>query len=293
MQRRVRIVLDVLHDLRRTYRLDADRTYLAGFSGGGRTACGIAFALPEYFGGVLPICAGGELREEPWLRHRVIDRLSVAHLTGGSDFNRGEVERWRHPMLAEVGVRSRVWVDAKAGHAVPASSVLTDACRWLDDGLPARQSLAKKFPAARQAEAADRAAWSAAVLAEARDRLKQPTMLYSGLMQLHGLAARWPDVPAAAQARKLLEEYDARTERPWEADDIAEQRRFLVARARGLDAYASGTLPKQYLGQRADMLRAAVELWKQVLADGKDAAAAAQARERIPKLEALLEAKKN
>ena len=91
-RQRVRIVLDVLDDLRRQYNIDPDRTYIGGFSGGGRIACAIGFSLPEYFGGVVPVCAAGDLREESWLRQRVIDRLSVALLTGESDFNRGEVE---------------------------------------------------------------------------------------------------------------------------------------------------------------------------------------------------------
>ena len=30
------------------------------------------------FGGVVPVCATGELRKERWLGHRVIERLSVA-----------------------------------------------------------------------------------------------------------------------------------------------------------------------------------------------------------------------
>ena len=76
MPRRVRIVLDVLDDIRRSHPVDPDRTYLAGFSGGGRVACAITFALPELFGGVMPVCAGGELRDEPWLRHRAIERLN-------------------------------------------------------------------------------------------------------------------------------------------------------------------------------------------------------------------------
>ena len=41
-----------------------------GFSGGGRVACNIAFSLPEYFGGVIPIGSAGELRPENWLRKR-------------------------------------------------------------------------------------------------------------------------------------------------------------------------------------------------------------------------------
>ncbi|MFM7072590.1 MAG: hypothetical protein ACKO38_12445, partial [Planctomycetota bacterium] len=99
-RQRIRIILDVLDDVRREYGVDPDRTYIAGFSGGGRIACGVGFSLPELFGGVIPVCAAGELREETWLRQRVVDRLSVAHLTGDGDFNRGEVERFRGAMLA-------------------------------------------------------------------------------------------------------------------------------------------------------------------------------------------------
>src|SRR5262245_54983593 len=87
--RRVRIVMDVLDDVRRKHPIDPDRTYVAGFSGGARIACGVAFGLPEHFGGVMSLGAAGDLREDSWLRHRVIDRLSVAFLAGETDFNRG------------------------------------------------------------------------------------------------------------------------------------------------------------------------------------------------------------
>ena len=53
---RERIVLDKLDDGRRTYPVDPDQTYLSGFSGGGRMACAIGFALPECFGGIAPVC---------------------------------------------------------------------------------------------------------------------------------------------------------------------------------------------------------------------------------------------
>ena len=106
---RTRIVLDVLDDVRRRANIDTDRTYIGGYSGGGRVACAIAFALPECFGGVIPACAGGDLRPESWLRQRAKDRLSVALLTGETDFNRAEVERYRTPLLENLGIRSRTW----------------------------------------------------------------------------------------------------------------------------------------------------------------------------------------
>ena len=100
---RTRIVLDMFDDVRRRYRVDPDQTYLAGFSGGGRMACAIAFALPEYFGGVIPVCGTSPLNPLPYLRHRVRDRLSVAFVTGATDFNRKENEDLHGPVFRGAG----------------------------------------------------------------------------------------------------------------------------------------------------------------------------------------------
>lgn len=288
-KKRVRIVLDVLDDLRRHYPIDADRTYLSGFSGGGRIACAITFALPEYFGGVMPICASGDLREESWLRQRVIDRLSVALLTGEKDFNRGEVEQLRGSMLKDVGVTARVWVQLGLGHGIPSDKVLLEALRWLDERAAQRQLEARRHPASRMDGDAvpGRSQQARALFAEAKKRLEQPKTLYSGLMQLQGCMQRWPDLEAGGEARKILLEYDGRSEKPWEKEDIAEQRRFLIAQARALDAYASGELPPQYARMRADMARQALQLWQKVLADRPDSDAGREAKKRIPALEKI------
>ena len=289
MPTRVRLALDVLDDVRRKYRTDPDRTYIAGFSGGGRVAAAIAFGLPEYFGGVIPVCASGDLREELWLRQRTMDRLSVALITGEQDFNRGEVSRLRGPMLTGMGVRTRVWTVPHMGHQIPPADQFEQVLDWLEEALPARRRFAEKYPASRVAadQALSRDEWATALLAEGKSRLKTPKTLYSGLMQLKGVAARWPDLPAATEATRLLSDYDARPVRPWEEDDIAEQRRSLIARARAIDAYASGELPPQYAAMRPDMLEAAIELWRLVLQDGQDAPAVAEAKRRIPALEKL------
>jgi pimeloyl-ACP methyl ester carboxylesterase len=288
-KKRVRIVLDVLDDLRRHYPIDTDRTYLAGFSGGGRIACAIAFALPEYFGGVMPMCASGDLREESWLRQRVRDRLSVALLTGEKDFNRGEVERLRGPMFKEVGVTARVWVQPGMGHDISSEKVLLEALRWLDARAAQRQLEAKRHPAARMEGDAvpSRENQAKALFAEAKKRLDDPKTLYSGLMQLQGCMQRWPDLKAGAEAKKILLEYESRPDKPWEKEDIAEQRRFLIAQARALDAYASGDLPSQYAKMRPDMARQAMQLWQKVLADRPDSDAGREAKKRIPVLEKL------
>jgi pimeloyl-ACP methyl ester carboxylesterase len=286
-KKRVRIVLDVLDDLRRNHHTDPDRTYLIGFSGGGRVACAIAFALPELFGGVMPLCASGDLREESWLRQRAVDRLSVALLTGEKDYNCGEVERWRGPYLKEVGVRTRVWVQPALGHAVPGEKSLGEALRWLEEAAAARQEAARKYPALHIAGdvAPRREDLAVALLAEGKKRLGRRDTQFSGLMQLKGCLERWPDLPAAAEAKKILLEYEGKAEKPWEADDVAEQRRFLIAQARALDAYASGELPPPYAKMRPDMLRQAIELWQKVAGDGPDTPAGGEAKKRIAALE--------
>jgi len=292
MPKRVRIVLDVLDDVRRKHNIDPDRTYIGGFSGGGRTACGIAFALPELFGGVLPVCAGGDLREEIWLRHRVIERLSVAMITGTEDFNRGEVERFRGPLLTDIGVRTKVTVVPKLGHAIPDSKTFENVLLWLDAGVDTRRQLAVLHPASRiQRDAApDRQQWAQLLFTEGQNRLKKPTTLYAGLMLLQGVSQRWPDLKVAEDAKTILLEYEARPDHPWEKDDIAEQRKFLIARARGLSSYATGDLPPQYAKQRNEMLQAAINLWTLVIQDGQDAKAVAEGEKRLPELKARLEA---
>lgn len=289
LPRRVRIVLDVLDDIRRRYPTDSDRTYIAGFSGGGRVACGIAFSLPELFGGVIPVCAGGDLRDEPWLRHRLIDRLSVAFVTGTNDFNRGEVERFRGGMFSEIGVRTKVTVVPQLGHGIPDAKVFGAVVEWLDAAAADRRKLAQRRPASRIAgEAApSRNEWAKSLLAEGQLRIKDRKTLHSGLMQLQGVMNRWPDLSAANEAKKILLDFEQRPDRSWEADDIAEQRKYLIARARALDAYASGDLPPQYAKQRPDMLAAAIKLWEMVIEDGEDKKAVTEARQRIPKLKKL------
>jgi predicted esterase len=293
-KKRTRIVLDVLDDVRRTYNTDPDRTYLAGVSGGARMADAIAFALPEHFGGVLSVVAGWDLRQEPWLRQRVIDRLSVALVTGETDFNRSEVERFRGPYLKEVGVRARVWMVPKMGHEMPRAGVLAEALRWLEDGLKQRQALAKRYPASRIAGDAgpSREGWAKMLLEEGKGRLEAKETLYTGLMQLKGCLERWNGLPAADEAKKILLEYEGRKDRAWEAEDIAEQRRFLLAEAHAWDAYATGPLSKEYVKTRNDMLAGARRLWERLLSsEGPESKIGKEAKERIAELDKRLEDK--
>ena len=293
--KRVRIVLDCFDDVRRQIPLDPDRTYASGVSGGGRVACGLAFALPEYFGGVLPVVAGGDLRDEQWLRFRAADRLSAALVTGETDFNRGEVERWKGPMWNALGIRTKVWVQPKMGHTMPSPATLKEAVAWLDEGVSARAALAKQAPASRAAPdgAATRADDAQALFKEARELLDAKATQYRGLMLAKGVMDRWPDTDAGKAARKLLESYEAKKERPWEADDVAEQRKQLTAEARALGDYALNGIPagSPYEKYRPDMAKRATDLWTALVGDAPDSDLAKEGKKRLAELEPLLKKK--
>lgn len=289
--KRVRIVLDCLDEVRRQVPLDPDRTYVSGFSGGGRVACLLGFALPEYFGGVLPLCAGGDLRAEPWLRHRAADRLSAALVTGPADFNRGEVEQWKGQLWRDLGIRTRVWVQPGLGHGVPSAATLTEALTWLDEDRPRRAALAKRFPASRAdaTKVPDATAAAAALLAEAKARAADAKTAYPGLMLAKGVMARWPDLAAGKAARAWLVEYEAKGDPAWEKADIAEQRKTLVAEAKSLSDYALKGVPagSPYEKSRPDMARRALSLWGRVIDDSPKSEAAATGRKYLPELDAL------
>jgi pimeloyl-ACP methyl ester carboxylesterase len=293
--KRVRVVLDCFDDVRKQLPLDPDRTYVAGFSGGARMACAIAFALPEYFGGVIPVCAAGELREEPWLRHRLIDRVSAALVTGETDFNRGEVERWKGTMWKDVGIRTRVWVQPKTGHAMPSAATLAEVVKWLDEDAERRAAVAKKSPAARARPdgALSREESAKALLDEGKQLLADRATMHRGLMLVKGAAGRFPDLAPGKAALKLLQEYDAKMDRPWEDADIAEQRKQIAAEARGLGDYALNGIPagSQYEKQKPAIARRAIDLWGVLVTDAPDSALGKEGGKWVEDLEPLAKKK--
>jgi predicted esterase len=288
--KRSRITLDVLDDVRRRFHVDPDRTYLSGLSGGARHACSIAYALPELFGGVVPVCAGYDLRPEAWLRQRAAERLSVALVSGTGDFNRPEVERLRLPVLRANGIRSRLWVFSGMGHTLPQPGQLDGVFTWLEGALRQRRVLAALFPASRipptAAPTADE--WSQALLSEAVQRLGQNQTAISGLMQLKGCMKRWPGLAAATDAKQMLREFDAVSPQSWESLGNAEQLRFLYFNARGWDAFATGPLTPVYVEIRDQLAANAVFYWEMVLLLGPDTSAAPEATSRLKVLNKLV-----
>jgi dienelactone hydrolase len=277
---RVRIVLDMLDDVRRHYRVDPDQTYLTGFSGGGRMACTIAFALPEFFGGVAPTCGTNPLPDLGYLRHRVRDRLAVALVTGADDFNRRENEEYMLPLCRAQGISTRLWVVPKLGHAVPGPDVLGEVYRWLADDLKRRQEDRRARPGLNvgPTEVPTPEQQGTHMVEAAAAELRQPARTWEGVTLLQGVLTRFGKTEAADRARQRLDEVQAD---PKQVARVAEQggteeRQLLAAQAEALER----------LGDPARALRA----WQLLLKHypespvGEKAAAAVRRLGRTPYL---------
>jgi hypothetical protein len=276
--KRIRVVLDVFDDVRRQYRIDPDRTYITGFSGGGRMACTIGFALPEYFGGIIAICGTNPLPKLDYLRHRVRDRVSIAFLTGTNDFNRKESEDFMFPLLQDISIRSRLWVVPKLGHAVPGPDELTDALNWLESDLKRRRTDAAERPgiAASSSDVPTSLSEAQHQLDAAENDLKIPNRTFRAVALLQGINSRWSNTEPAEKARVLLKTIadDPRRARLIAEQGGAEERQLLAAQARALEKFGE--------------MRAALKAWDLLAKNHQDTDEGKRAAEQGKRIRAEL-----
>lgn len=273
---RTRIVLDVLDDVRRTHAIDPDLTYLTGFSGGGRMACAIGFALPEYFGGIIPLCGTNTISGPTYLRHRVEERLSVAFVTGENDTNRKENESVMHPWFQQIGIRSKLWVVPKMGHAIPGASVIGEVQAWIAEDLPRRRADRKARP--KLAVAADDTPTAKEqpkrFVAAAQDDLKDPLRTWRGVALLQGVTQRWGGTAESKQAQRALKEVLGNETLLQRIDEqgTADEVESISAQARAMERF--GFVPK------------AIEAWEILAKNHEGTPVGARAVENIKRLRA-------
>lgn len=279
--RRIRIALDVLDDVRLRLRVDTDRLYLAGFAGGAPVADQIAFSYPEVVGGVLSLGAAGGLRSEPYLRDRVAQRLSVALACGEMSPLRGEMQQYRHPVLRDSEVRTKLWLTPRAGHALPPAGQLEEMFAWLEDARTDRARLPRKYPTLRVADGAVPGAedWAEGLVVEARKRLEDRQTRDSGLMLLDGVVGRWKGSEAARVASRELARHD-------DGKKVYRRRQqeFAYREATALDAYlAAPRVPPDRL-RKLLLERLAVACWQEVEKNGPDTKEGLEAGRRLGEL---------
>jgi predicted esterase len=116
------------------YRIDASRVYVAGFSGGGRTASAVAPKYPQIFRGAIYICGVNFWNSsEPMELDRVRDNRYV-FLTGNKDFNRSETRRV-HRAYRRENVDNVLLLEVPGmDHRMPPARDLAASIEYLDAG---------------------------------------------------------------------------------------------------------------------------------------------------------------
>lgn len=286
VSRRVRATLEVLDDVRRRYRVDPERTYLAGFSGGAFIACRVAFAVPEYVGGVVCIGDAPQLPADPWTRQRLRERLSLAIVCGEREPAAPMVEELDGPMFQAADVRAETLILPRQGHTMPDAAVMERAFGWLEKGVEARRETKARLPLTSLGQTLSREEWSAAMLEEARGRLQTPETMGEGLWELEAIVKRWSDLPAAGDAQGLVAEYAAKADRPWEAEQRQRQQRVERAEAEGYERLAARGEPA-LRKQRANLLQLAMLHWEALATQIDDAELRVEAGKRLAALREL------
>lgn len=119
--------------LARDYVLDAERIYVAGFSGGGKTASRVSSAKPAMFRGGIYI-AGAEMWDSnsPPPKLNLIKENRHVFLTGSNDFNE-MLTRRVYAAYKNAGVEySELIVVRRLGHELPDKKTFIRAIDYLD-----------------------------------------------------------------------------------------------------------------------------------------------------------------
>ncbi len=203
---RIRAALDVLSDVRRLYRVDPDRTYVAGFSGGANVPTRLAYALPECFGGLFCIGQRVSKPRTDALIARATERISVAALCGAKEPVGPEVEHVDSLVCTAMVFRNRCFVSRGGRHRMPKAGVIESAFNWLEEGREQRMQLAKRYKSTRVAmdQKYDVNSWRYSLLRESEKRWRAAE--YATAVTLLGwIEDRWPNSKEAVAATEKLE----------------------------------------------------------------------------------------
>lgn len=228
---RIRVVLDVLDDVRRRHNIDPDRTYIVGYYGGARIATKIAFHLPEYFGGLIAIADGVSPPELAWQQARIRERLKVAFLVGTKDM-RGVGNQRAGLTQAFQQDAARARIESRLGrYTGPVTNMappklLKESIKWLEEDATKRREIARDYPSTSLSEAVSRDDHAKMVFEDAKRDLQQDSTTYHGMQRLEHLCQRWPELEIADEAQQLLNSSQTR-QGPWQEARQADAQRRL------------------------------------------------------------------
>lgn len=154
--------LDSIESVAAHYRIDRQRIYLTGMSGGGRCSGILQFAFPDLFAGAVPIVGLDTYHNAPtgdpgkfwparlakpagrWMR--LLKERRIAGITGTADFNQPEMSI-RQGLLKDDGIDMRLDIIEGMAHTMPTSAQFASALDWVDE--PRRDSMVESFKEAK------------------------------------------------------------------------------------------------------------------------------------------------
>jgi len=132
VQRRMAEALASADYVRNHYRTDETRTYIAGFSGGGRMASMISYYFADLFEGALYICGANTFPEQDPVAIARMRMNRFVFLTGTEDFNeddtRGVFDRYKAAGMDGI----KIMVVQNLHHELPRGKDFDTAMDWLD-----------------------------------------------------------------------------------------------------------------------------------------------------------------
>ena len=227
---RMGITIDAAVNMQTRYKIDPNRVYVAGTSGGGRIASMLGVGFPDVFKGGFYIVGCNFYRREPSVEQKgayfprsyyvpptkyfEMAKKQSKHvfLTGDTDGNREQTEVYYKAFVHD-GFQHCTYLQVPGmGHSPPPQDWFEKGIAALDAPLPNPKTIVaatKPAPATRNAAAPQAPRTPAA---DAEKLLGQAKLFVSNKLydiareKLRYIVANYADTPAAAEARKLLDE---------------------------------------------------------------------------------------
>ncbi len=164
---RGRLTVDAVFNIGKIYRINPDRVYVSGMSGGGRVASHLAIPYADVFtGGSIFLCGCNPLimpADPPTAKH--VDELAKSHrfalVTGSDDYNKPGTKdvcaQYQGMKLPYV----KYFEQAGLGHELPSAATFGEAVTFLDGPLVARAAAQLAAGKAAETKKQWREAWAA------------------------------------------------------------------------------------------------------------------------------------
>jgi predicted esterase len=133
--RRTLAAVVAIRKMSELYKIDPQRVYITGHSGGAKVACIVAYSQPDLIQGVIPMC--GFLFPQPGQQdkktlEKVKSQVGFAVITGPRDFNHQGLVTFYNERLVPEKYQAKLFDVPGMGHQIAPGQVLNIALTWLE-----------------------------------------------------------------------------------------------------------------------------------------------------------------